>query len=190
LTKLNPWVVGLHFLATIAVITAAFAFWRSTVESDETATVTVKAPLWTLAGLTTLACAGVLVVGVMVTGSGPHAGDDKARRNGLDPQAIAQVHADLVFLVLGLAIALWLALRAVGSPAYVQARLLVTVLLAQGLIGFVQYFTNLPIVLVGAHMLGACLVWLATLAVLWAVRVRPAAAVPEAARATLVTSAS
>jgi cytochrome c oxidase assembly protein subunit 15 len=60
----------------------------------------------------------------------------------------------------------------------------VVVELAQGLIGFVQYFTHLPVLLVGAHMLGATLVWTATLAVLWSVRARPlqaASASPSAA---------
>jgi len=58
--------------------------------------------------------------------------------------------------------------------------------LAQGLIGFVQYFTHLPVLLVGAHMLGATLVWIAALAVLWSLRVRPAvvAGAPEAFDAT------
>ena len=53
---------------------------------------------------------------MIVTGSGPHAGDQGAKRNHLDPEAVAQVHADLVFLLVGLSVALWFALRAVGAP--------------------------------------------------------------------------
>jgi cytochrome c oxidase assembly protein subunit 15 len=114
---------------------------------------------------------------VIVTGSGPHSGDRGAKRNHLDPEAIAQVHADLVFLLVGLSVALWFALRAVGAPrsAVRAAAVLVLVELAQGLIGFVQYFTHLPAALVAAHMLGASLVWTATLAALWNLRERPAA---------------
>ena len=118
----------------------------------------------------------MIVVGVIVTGSGPHAGDADAKRNGLDPEPISQAHADLVFLLIGLSVALWFALRAVKAPAAAvrAAGLLVVVELAQGLIGFVQYFTHLPVLLVAAHMLGAGLVWTATLNMLWRLRERRA----------------
>ncbi|NES16673.1 heme A synthase [Micromonospora sp. PPF5-17] len=179
LTHLNPWVVGLHFLASMVVIAAAYALWRRIVEPDGPATPTVPAPLRTLALLTTLVSAAVLVVGTWVTGSGPHAGDQGAARNGLDPEAISQVHADGVFLLIGLSVALVLAFRAVGAARAARAAaLLVAVELGQGLIGFVQYFTHLPVVLVAAHMLGSCLVLLASLAVLWSTRERRPVAPP------------
>jgi cytochrome c oxidase assembly protein subunit 15 len=122
------------------------------------------------------------VAGVIVTGSGPHAGDEHAKRNGLDPQAAAQTHADLVFLLIGLSVALWFALRAAAAPhaAVRAAGVLVIVELSQGLIGFVQYFTHLPVILVAAHMLGATLVWTATLALLWTLRHRPTLVSPAA----------
>jgi cytochrome c oxidase assembly protein subunit 15 len=177
LTNLNPWVVGLHFLLSMALIAGAYAFWRRAGTSDNPPRLLVPTPVRHLAWLTTLAGAAVLVVGVIVTGSGPHSGDRGAKRNHLDPEAIAQVHADLVFLLVGLSVALWFALRAVGAPrsAVRAAAVLVLVELAQGLIGFVQYFTHLPAALVAAHMLGASLVWTATLAALWSLRERPAA---------------
>jgi cytochrome c oxidase assembly protein subunit 15 len=111
---------------------------------------------------------------VVVTGSGPHAGDEHARRTGLDPQAVSQLHADLVFLLIGLSVALWFALRAAGAgrSAVRAAAVLVGIELAQGLIGFVQYFTGLPVVLVAVHMLGATLVWTGALAMLWSLRTR------------------
>ncbi|MEU2614073.1 COX15/CtaA family protein [Micromonospora sp. NPDC007271] len=173
LTNLNPWVVGLHFLASMVVIAAAYALWRRTVDPDGPVTPTVPAPLRTLARLTTLVSAAVLLVGTWVTGSGPHAGDQGAARNGLDPEAISQVHADGVFLLIGLSVALVFAFRAVGAERATRAAVvLVVVELGQGLIGFVQYFTHLPVVLVAAHMLGSCLVLLATLAMLWSTRER------------------
>ncbi|WP_436970749.1 COX15/CtaA family protein [Micromonospora rifamycinica] len=173
LTNLNPWVVGLHFLASMAVIAAAYALWRRVVDPDGPAGPVVPRPLRTLARLTTAVSVAVLVVGTWVTGSGPHAGDHGAARNGLDPETISQVHADGVFLLIGLSVALVLALRAVGAAGPARAALLlVAVELGQGLIGFVQYFTHLPAVLVAAHMLGSCLVLLATLAVLWSTRQR------------------
>jgi cytochrome c oxidase assembly protein subunit 15 len=183
LTDLNPWVVGLHFLASMAVLVAAYAFWRRIDESDAPARPTVPTPVRTLVRLTTVVSAAVLVLGTFVTGSGPHSGDHGAARNGLDPESISQLHVDAVFLLLGLSIALWFTLRAVDAPARAvrAAGLLLAVELGQGVIGFVQYFTGLPALAVGAHMLGSCLVWLATLAVLWAVRTRDTDPVADAA---------
>jgi cytochrome c oxidase assembly protein subunit 15 len=190
LTKLNPWVVGLHFLASMAVIAATYAFWRSTTESDERPVVTVPGPLWTLVRSVRAAALAVIVVGVMVTGSGPHAGDEDARRNGLNPGSISQVHAELVSLFLGLVVATWLALRAVAAHrAAGRAALLLGVSLAQGLVGFVQYLTHLPEVLVGLHMAGATAVWLASLAVVRATRVRPAPGATAIHRAAAVAAA-
>ncbi len=185
LTHLNPWVVGLHFLLSMALVAVAYALWRRTGSGDGPARPLVPAAVRTLARLTALAAAAVLMLGVIVTGSGPHAGDEHAKRNGLDPAQIAQAHADSVFLLIGLSVALWFTLTAVSAPrtAVRAALVLVGVELAQGLIGFVQYFTGLPVFLVGAHMLGATLVWISVLAVLWSLRSRsapPAAAQPPA----------
>jgi heme a synthase len=171
LTDLNPWIVGLHFMVSIGIIWAAFGFWRSTV--DGAVREPVATELRVLVGLVMAAAVGVLVIGTMVTGSGPHAGDESAKRNGLDAAQIAQVHADLVFLLFGLAVAAWLALRAMRATYPARAALVViAVLAAQGLIGFVQYFTHLPAILVGAHMLGASLVWVAVLRLWWALAPR------------------
>lgn len=113
--------------------------------------------------------AAVLAIGTVVTGSGPHAGDEGAtNRIDLDPASVSQLHADVVLLLIGLSLGFALLARAAGAPHRLRraAWLLVWVELSQGLIGFVQYFTHLPTLLVGVHMLGACLVWLAALAVL------------------------
>ena len=177
LTDLNPWVVGLHFLLSMALVAGAYSLWRRTGESDEPPVPLVPVAVRTLARLTALASAAVLVAGVIVTGSGPHAGDQDAKRTGLDPATVSQAHADLVFLLIGLTVGLWFALRAAGAPAAAvrAAGVLILVELGQGLIGFVQYFTHLPVLLVGAHMLGATLVWIATLAALRTLRTRPPA---------------
>jgi cytochrome c oxidase assembly protein subunit 15 len=175
LTNLNPWVVGLHFLLSMAMIAAAYTLWRRTAEGDGAPISLVPTALRRLAALTAVVSGAVIVLGAVVTGSGPHSGDHGAKRNGLDPAAVAQAHADLVFLLVGLTVALCFALRAVAAPASaVRAALtLLVVELSQGLIGFVQYFTHLPIILVAAHLLGASLVWAGTLAVLLSLRERP-----------------
>jgi len=176
LTGLNPWVVGLHFLLSIALITGAYALWRRTTEGDAKPVALVPRPVRQLAALVAAAAAAVIMLGVVVTGSGPHAGDQHARRTGLDPAVIAQAHADMVFLLIGLTAALALTLRATDAPrnAVRAAVALLVVELAQGLIGFVQYFTGLPVALVAAHMLGAACLWVGVLAVLWSLRRRPA----------------
>jgi heme a synthase len=178
-TGLHPSIVGIHFVVSMLLLLVAYAFWRRTGEPDGRVRPTVPAPLRTLAWIITAAGAAVVVAGVAVTGSGPHAGDANAVRNGLDPESVAQVHADLVFLLLGLSVAGWFAFRAVGARAPARAALvLIAVELGQGLVGFVQYVTNLPAPVVALHMLGACLVWLATLAVLWSTRERQPAHLP------------
>ncbi|HYN97819.1 MAG TPA: COX15/CtaA family protein, partial [Pilimelia sp.] len=178
-TDLHPAVVGIHFVSSMALLVLTYTFWRRARELDHPAPAhpATPGPLRTLAWLTGAVSAAVIVVGTLVTGAGPHAGDADAQRNGLDLESISQVHADLVFLLLGLSVALWLALRAVAAPraAVRAAGVLVAVELAQGLIGFAQYLTNLPALLVGLHMLGACLIWLATIATVAAVLARPAA---------------
>ncbi|RKR86981.1 cytochrome c oxidase assembly protein subunit 15 [Micromonospora pisi] len=176
--QLHPGVVGIHFVVSMLLLLSTYAFWRRVDEGDAPARLTVPRPIRTLAWFTTAVSGAVIVVGVLVTGSGPHAGDEDAARNGLDPLAISQFHADLVFLLVGLTVGLLLALRAANAPAVAvrAAVVLLVVELSQGLIGLVQYLTHLPALLVGAHMLGACLVWLATLSVLWATRVRQPAA--------------
>jgi len=181
LTDLNPWVVGMHFLVSIGLIAFAYALWRRTAEGDGEPVWLVPPALLLLARVTAVASVAVIAMGVVVTGSGPHAGDADAKRNGLDPEAVAQAHADVVFLLVGLTVGLLFALRAVNAPraAVRAAAMLLAIELGQGLIGFVQYFTHLPVILVGVHMLGAGLVWTGTLAALWSLRERPA--VPTAA---------
>ena len=169
LTDLNPWWVGGHFLLSMVVIALAYALYVST--GPASAEPALPRPLRQLVGVIAVVSAAVLVVGTVVTGSGPHAGDADARRTGLDPAVVAQLHADLVALLVGLSVALWFALRAVGLPSR-PAAVLVGVELAQGLVGIVQTVTHLPVLLVGLHMAGACAVWLATLALVRSSRSR------------------
>lgn len=157
LTDLNPWVVSFHLLFSMAIISLAVLYvWRV----DHPSAPAVGGVLGALALATYAAAWLVLALGTIVTGSGPHAGDAHAPRNGLDPLQLSQAHADAVFLFVGLSVGLLLALAASRAPATAvrTAVALVVVELAQGLIGFVQYFTHLPIVLVEFHLLGAALV--------------------------------
>ena len=116
------------------------------------------------------------MLGTIVTGSGPHGGDEETPRYGFDIAHVAQLHADAVILFVALTIAAWLALRLTDGPAVAQRRVMVlfVVSMAQGLIGYVQYFTGVPWVLVAVHLVGACAVWVCVLRVPYALRERVA----------------
>ncbi|HST47264.1 COX15/CtaA family protein [Jatrophihabitans sp.] len=168
LTHLNPWTVAAHFGLSMLIIAAAFALWWR-LRDDPGPPGGTSTALRTAAWLITALTAAVLAVGTVVTGSGPHAGDKGAtHRIGFDPAAVSQLHADLVMLLIGISLGFAVLTQAAGASARLRRAgwLLVAVELAQGLIGFVQYFSHVPAVLVGFHMLGACLVWLAALTVL------------------------
>ena len=152
LTDLNPWVVAFHLLFSMGIISLAVLYLHRTRHPAGTQGAPDPGRHVILAWSTYAAAWVVLALGTVVTGSGPHAGDLEAPRNGLDPLVLSQLHADLVFLLVGLTLALVIVHR---SRATVT---LLVVELAQGLIGFVQYFTDLPVVLVGFHLLGASLV--------------------------------
>jgi cytochrome c oxidase assembly protein subunit 15 len=109
---------------------------------------------------------------------------------GFDPELVSQLHADVVFLLLGLTVALLVALYATDSPGRVRraARDLLIVQLAQGVVGYVQYFTDLPIALVLVHMLGAVLITAYTARLVWSVR-GPASELPLSTSSETATAA-
>jgi cytochrome c oxidase assembly protein subunit 15 len=187
LTDLNPWVVSLHLLVSLAMVGLAVALVRRVGEGDGPPRPLVPAGVVRLTRAVFAVAWAVLYVGTVVTGSGPHAGDAHAPRNGLDPRALSQLHADLVFLLLGLSVAVVLVVHASGAPALARraATALLLVELAQGLVGFVQYATDLPVVLVAFHLLGAALVSAAVTWLVLGVRERPGHPVGAAADARL-----
>jgi cytochrome c oxidase assembly protein subunit 15 len=178
LTGLNPWTVAAHFLVSMVLVAVATVLWLRSREPGVGQPL-LRRPFVLLVSGIAAVTAVVLVVGTVVTGSGPHSGDPKAGRTGLDPELVSQLHADVVFLLVGLTVALLVALYAVDSPGRVRraARDLLIVQLAQGLVGYVQYFTDLPIGLVMVHMLGAVLITAFTARLVWSVR-GPASELP------------
>jgi cytochrome c oxidase assembly protein subunit 15 len=174
LTHLNPWLVALHFLLSIAIIAVAFVlWWRVSGHPAQPSGAAVRLGSQALAAV----ALAVLAIGTVVTGSGPHAGDadtsGRVRRTGLDVGSMSQLHADVVMALIGLTVGFALLVKAAGGSSSLQraAWVLLATELSQGLIGFVQYFMHVPAALVGLHMFGACLVWLAVLRVLAETRV-------------------
>lgn len=187
LTGLNPWAVGGHFLVSIAIIAGCVLLVKRAGEpGDQPVVSLVSAPVRWLGRALVLATLAVVVLGVVVTGSGPHSGDaDTEARFGVDPRTVAWLHADAVLLFIGLTVgmivALYLSLaQAGGSPArgagLARSRSLAWWLLAvaaaQGVVGYSQYFTGLPWLLVAVHVLGACVVWVLAVFLLLSLRTR------------------
>jgi cytochrome c oxidase assembly protein subunit 15 len=160
LTGLNPWIVSFHLLVSLAIVAGAVTLLRRLQEGDGPlrllVPVHVRRLVVALLGVTWV----VLYLGTVVTGSGPHSGDADAVRNGLDLDTVAHVHAAAVYVMLALTLAAVVVLRRVAAPADAQraALWLLALELLQGLVGFVQYFTGLPEILVGVHLLGAALI--------------------------------
>lgn len=165
LTKLHPAAVGAHFILSIALIGGAVALVERTKgyplrgELAPIARTLIRGLL--LLGLL------VIVLGIVVTGSGPHAGDLAAPRFGFDIRTAAWLHADVVIAFIGLLVGYLLLLR--FAPVVVddhltrarnrEARALLLITLAQGAIGYTQYFTGVPELLVMAHLLGVVILW-------------------------------
>ncbi len=160
-STLNPATVAFHFLLSMVMVALATMLLRGA-EDDVPAPreLLVSALVARLGWVTAAVAAVVLVLGTVVTGSGPHSGDAaQPARTGFDPQTVSWLHADVVMLFLGLVVAMLLAVRLTSDSARARAtwRTVLLVTLAQGLVGYLQYFTRLPEVLVAVHMLGATL---------------------------------
>ncbi|MFJ1970561.1 heme A synthase [Streptomyces sp. NPDC087903] len=195
LVGLNPYTVAAHFLLSSALIAVATVMWQRTREGDGAPRPLVGKPIQQMVWFLVAAAVLLIAVGTVVTGSGPHAGDSsEVERMPLDWETVSKLHAVLAWIVVTLTFALWFVLKAVDAPAgpLHRTRDLFLVLLSQGVIGYVQYFTDLPEALVGLHMLGSGLVWIAVLRVLLALRERPHPVIDlpgPAAEATLGTRA-
>ncbi len=175
-TGLNPWTVAGHFVAANALLTVTTITWVRAGEGDAAARPRVPGPVRKL-GWALVVVSGLLIVaGTGVTGSGKHAGDSSdVPRMPFDYASAAQVHALFAWVVCVLAVALFFVLRVVDAPDDIRARTrdLLLVLLAQGGLGYLQYFTGVPEILVGAHMLGSSLLWIAVLRLALSMRERP-----------------
>ncbi len=161
LTGLNPYLVAGHFLLSMVLIVLSAALVRGSRDDVSGPGELLVHPIARAVGLvTSLVGAVVVVLGTIVTGSGPHSGDaDTPARTGFDPRVVSWLHADMVMLFCGLVVATLVAvlLTARADEARRAWWVVLGVTLAQGVIGYVQYFTALPVVLVLLHMLGASL---------------------------------
>ncbi|MGW2447897.1 COX15/CtaA family protein [Streptomyces sp. NPDC001675] len=189
LVGLNPYTVAAHFLLSSGLIAIATVMWQRTREGDEAPRPLVGKAVQQLVWFLVAASVLLLAVGTVVTGAGPHAGDSsEVPRIPIDWETVSKLHAVLAWIVVTLTFALWFVLKAVDAPGgpLARTRELFLILLGQGVIGYVQYFTHLPEILVALHMLGSCLVWIGVLRVLLALRERPGAALDVPGRSAEV----
>ena len=168
-SELEPWIVIAHFLLSMVLLWNAIVLHHRAddracsdhpPEADQTNS-RLRAMLWVMSVL----AGWVLVSGTLVTGAGPHGGDENAERLSFDIADVARLHSIsvIVFCIIVLGI-FWMLFRS-SSPeeALKSMYVLMTVVAMQGFIGYLQYFNDVPELLVGLHVLGAISVWWATL---------------------------
>lgn len=162
LSHLNPWLVLNHFLLSMVLVANATVLHARAGYDPVPAPRPNRWYRWPVTGLTVAA----IVAGTFVTGSGPHTGSydgDNIERLPFEVPDIARVHGGIVVLLVAfVAFTLW-HLRRIDAPAGEQwrARLVLFALVVQAVIGYTQYFTGVPVLLVGFHILGATLTWIA-----------------------------
>ena len=178
LTHLNPFVVAGHFLTSMLLILTALAMWQRSREGDGEAVRTAGKPVVYFSRLMIASTSLLIVAGTLATGTGPHSGDGTSvKRMPFNWEKVTQFHADFAMVTVGMAVAMVFLLMAVDAPAEPRrrSREFLVILLSQAVIGFVQYFTGLPELIVGIHLLGAALCWVAVLRLHLSLRIRPAA---------------
>ena len=197
LVDLHPAAVQGHMILSLILVANAVALVQRASEPDDGLAVRPVSPEISRHALGIAALtATALVTGTVVTGAGPHAGDEEARRFGVEIASAARVHGIAVLLAVAMVLALVWRLRRrpaerVEVADWVSAWIFVALL--QGAIGYIQYFNEVPALLVGVHVFGATVLWAVTVAMalrtLPARRVLPVAdGVPVAATAVPVTS--
>ena len=181
LTDLNPIAVQSHFILSMAILTAAVVLHRRAGEEGgyhPTTSTVVRRLAWAVTALSGLAIA----TGTVVTGTGPHGGDEKAHRFDFQITSVARVHSItvIVTVITALLVAYCAHVRhrdwaAVSQPL----TLFIWVAIGQGVVGYTQYFNDVPVGLVAVHIVGAVSVWVAALQLGLATRAAPAESVDD-----------
>lgn len=168
LTQLNPWVVGFHFVVSTVLVALAVVLVHRVYRGRTTGDLAVPPSVRALALATAVSAWVTVLVGIVVTGSGPHAGDEKSPRNGLDSEILQHLHSWPAYITLGLSVVLLVAAVRLGRAPLVRAVIgLLAIEGVQIVVGVAQARLGLPELLVGIHMVLACvLIALVTLVLL------------------------
>ena len=190
------WVMA-HFLVSMLLLLAALVLVHRADADWPGITAPVRPELRALTTLVAGTASLVLVLGTITTGTGPHAGDSTKRvpRFGLPLERITQLHADSALLLTGLVVATLFAVRLTDTTSVVRRRAawLAAAVVLQVVIGYVQYFLDLPPSVVGMHVAGATALWCAAVWLALATAARaPSPPVPpsgDGARDAVMSSA-
>ena len=165
LFELHPPFVIAHFLVSMVLIWNAYVLHERSRFAEAPALPVVPRRVRVLGRILVVVAAVTIFTGTIVTGTGPHGGDETVDRLSFDITTVARVHSTTVWIFLALTIAILAVLRRSGAPTDVdrRAKYLVAAILVQGTIGYVQYLTNVPPGLVLVHVLGSAVVWIAVL---------------------------
>lgn len=180
-SKLNPYLVQVHFAASMLLVADAVVLLHrcSRQYGPGSGRLVVPQPIRRLTWGVVALLAVVVAAGTAVTGAGPHAGSAQgqlaAKRIPVPLRDMAELHSSLALLLIGLCLSLAVALHALDCPERVRrsARILVVVLVAQAAVGYTQYFTHLPPLLVEVHVLGATALVIGTVQFLLALTSHP-----------------
>ncbi len=176
LFDLAPPFVMAHFLLSLAILATAVVLHHRASRPDTAPRPAVSSDVVYLGRVLLIAVGVVVFTGTVVTGAGPHGGDTRAKRLPFLPTDVARVHGSSVMIFLGLVlVTMYLLRRDGGAPdAMRRATVLLAAIVAQAAVGYTQYFTGVPPLLVGIHIAGAATVWAATIRFHLGLFVRPA----------------
>lgn len=163
LEKLAPPFVMAHMILALVIVWNALVLYRRASTKDVPAQLVVTREVYWLGKLMLVNLAAVIFVGTVVTGSGPHSGSTISPRLHFPLKDVAILHSDFVIALVALTLGSLFLLSQSGAPEFIQrsGRNLLWIEAGQAIIGYTQYFTKLPALLVGFHIAGATLVWLA-----------------------------
>lgn len=166
-TNLNPWIVALHFLASAGLVLIAAQFLtrvnaelrNSGRQGQPIVDGETNALTRSMAGVVLVTAWASLVLGTIVTGTGPHAGDPNSPRHEFELHLVTQLHVIPVYMLCAAAVVLLVVQMRLRTSQQQRraAWFLVAVIIGQGVLGYWQYFAGLPVVLVWLHMLGSAL---------------------------------
>ncbi|GAC1313368.1 MAG: COX15/CtaA family protein [Acidimicrobiales bacterium] len=164
--RLDPAFVMAHFLLSMLIVwDAVVLHHRACLPDDESRRRLVDRDLVWVGRLLAFMTLVTVLAGTVVTGSGPHGGDDRVQRWSLDLHRVTQLHGVLAMVLVALAATTAWTLRSQSSSQVAQRRAMqvIEALGVQVVIGYTQYFTGVPAAIVGFHILGAVVVWIAVL---------------------------
>lgn len=176
LFKLNPYLVALHFLLTIAILADAIVLYHLSASPPTSAIPLVGRDLVRLARLQMRTLGVLTIVGTFVTGAGPHAGGVGAKRVPIAFRDITEAHSTLALFLIGVTLASQFAFHHAKAPETVlrRGRLFLEIMVVQGALGYLQYFLHDAALVVEFHLAGVTSLWICGLAFYLSLHEHPA----------------